>query len=307
MPGAGLFLLVIIIWMCLLFAGISYVSYRKKHQDVDESLSRKITPRNIMKKQSKREFLHSWMDRFAPFGSKIDLLSDPVDLEDTLVKAGYPFGLTVNRIQGAKILGTLVGLFIGLLYYNLGLGYAPVFMMFFIFAGYLAPIYGLRFLAKRRQEEIRYELPDFLDMMSITLQAGMGLDDALTYYVETNPKGPLSEEISRLLQEIRFGVQREYAYRSLLKRTTSAELEALIQSLIQAHNLGTPIADTFAEQADEMRTMRIEQAKEVAGKAAPKISLVSGLVIAPSIMLLILGVIVYSYFLSPNSPIQKLF
>lgn len=307
MPAAGLLLLVIIIWTCLLFAGIFYVSYREQYQDMDRNLSKKITPRNIMKKQSRRELLHSWMDRLSPFGSKIDLLSDPMDLEDTLVKAGYPFGLTVERIQGAKILGTLAGLFIGLVYYNLGLGFAPFMMVFFIVAGYLAPIYTLRFLAKRRQEEIRYELPDFLDMMSITLQAGMGLDDALTYYVETNPKGPLSEEISRLLQEIRFGVQREFAYRSLLKRTTSAELEALIQSLIQAHNLGTPIADTFAEQADEMRKMRTEQAKEVAGKAAPKISLVSGLVIAPSIMFLILGVIVYSYFLSPNSPIQKLF
>lgn len=306
-PGAVLYFLVILIWTLLVFAGISYISYRKQHQEVDDHLSRHITPRNVLKKESRRERLHSWLDRLAPIGRKIEILSDPVELEDALVKAGYPFHLTVDRVQGAKIIGILMGVLLWYGYYKLGLPSQAFMMVLLVFGGYMAPIYTLRFLAKRRQEEIRYELPDFLDMMSITLQAGMGLDDALIYYVETNPKGPLSEEVSRMLQEIQFGVQREYAYRSLLKRTTSTELEALIQSLIQAHNLGTPISQTFTQQAEEMRRMRIEQAKELAGKAAPKISLVSGLVIAPSIMLLLLGTIVYSYFLSPNSTIQRLF
>ncbi|MFD1408321.1 type II secretion system F family protein [Kroppenstedtia eburnea] len=249
--------------------------------------------------RSKTDLLHHWMDRFAPTGEKIEILSDPVELEDDLVKSGYPYGLTVKRIQGAKILGTCVGVGSGFLYWFIGMPFAPVIAIFLPFLGYMAPIYGIKFLAKRRQQQIRYELPDFLDMMSITLQAGMGLDEAFSYYVQTN-KGPLSEEFARLNQEIQFGVQRETAYRSLIRRTDSSELEALIQSLIQAHNLGTPIARTFAQQAEEMRRMRAEQAKEAAGKAAPKISLVSGLVIAPSIMLLMLGAIVYSYFIERN-------
>ncbi|QKG83160.1 type II secretion system F family protein [Kroppenstedtia pulmonis] len=300
MNSLGIFMMVIGTWFCLLFAGISYYVYRMEKQQVLINLDERIPPWKVMKQtRSKTDFLHHWMDQLAPTGEKIEILSDPVALEDYLVKAGHPYGLTVQRIHGAKILGLFLGFGFGFVYWFIGFPFAPIMLIFSPFIGYMFPIYSIQWLAKKRQEEIRYELPDFLDMMSITLQAGMGLEQALSYYVETS-KGPLSEEFARLNQEIQFGVQREEAYRSLLRRTTSSELEALIQSLIQAHNLGTPIARTFAQQAEEMRRMRSEQAKEVAGKAAPKISLVSGLVIAPSIMLLMLGAIVYSYFIKQN-------
>lgn len=300
MSSLGILILVVGIWFCLFFAGVSYYTYQVELQRILVNLDERIPPWKVMKHtRSKTDILHHWMDQLAPTGEKIEILSDPVELEDHLVKAGYPYGLTVKRVQGAKILGTLIGSGFGFIYWFIGMPLAPIVAIFLPFLGYMAPIYGIKLLAKRRQEKIRYELPDFLDMMSITLQAGMGLDEAFAYYVQTN-KGPLSEECARLNQEIQFGVQRETAYRSLIGRTTSSELEALIQSLIQAHNLGTPIAKTFAQQAEEMRRMRAEQAKEEAGKAAPKISLVSGLLIAPSIMLLMLGAIIYSYFIERN-------
>src|SRR5690606_40997299 len=111
----------------------------------------------------------------------------------------------------------------------------------------------------------------------------------------------MNEEYDRMIREIRFVDKRESAYRALMQRTTSPELEALLQSLIQAHNLGTPVSDIFMQQADEIRRMRAEKAKEVAGKASPKISLVSGLVIGPSIMLLLLGAFAMKYFIGENS------
>ncbi|SDD08803.1 tight adherence protein C [Melghirimyces thermohalophilus] len=293
-----LYFFVFMAWCCLLVAGLNYLSYRKEQETVHGNLLQRINPWKFTKKEYSRvEILHKWLDNLAPIGHKIEILSDPEELEDHLVKAGHPYGMTVDRLQGAKIIGALIGLICGIMYYILGLPFAVILCVFSPFLGYMAPITVIRMMAKRRQEQIRYELPDFLDMMSITLQAGMGMDDALHYYVSTN-KGPLSEEFARLNQEISFGVQRETAYRAFMKRITSTELEALIQSLIQAHNLGTPVAQTFAQQAEEMRRMRSEQAKEAAGKAAPKISLVSGLIIAPSIMLLILGSIVYSYFIA---------
>lgn len=292
-----LFLLILGIWTCLFIAGISLYNYYLEKQKIRSTLDNVIPPWKVLKqKTSRKELLHQWMDQFAPFGQKVQILSDPAELEDLLVKAGYPFGLTVSRLQGAKILSFLLGLVIACLYYLIGLPFASVMFIVLLFLGYMGPIYLVRMLAKRRQEQIRYDLPDFLDMMSITLQAGMGMDEALAYYVETS-KGPLSEEFARLNQEIKFGVQREAAYRSLLRRVTSSELEALVQSLIQAHNLGTPIAQIFAQQAEDMRRMRSEKAKELAGKAAPKISLVSGLIIAPSIMLLILSAIIYNFFI----------
>lgn len=295
-----IYVIVVCTWSCLFLAGIYYYSYCMEEEKVRSNLDRFIPPWKVMKqKRSKKALLHQWMDRLAPTGRKIQILSDDQELEETLTKAGYPYQLTVNRIHGAKIIGLICGAGFGIVCYVFGLPLSVFLFVFGPFLGYMAPIYLIRFIAKKRQQQIRLELPDFLDMMSITLQAGMSLDDALNYYVETS-EGPLSEELSRLNQEIRFGVQREIAYRSLIRRTDSPELEALIQSLIQAHNLGTPIAKTFALQAQEMRRMRSEKAKEEAGKAAPKISLITGLIIAPSIMLLILSAIIYTNFIARN-------
>ncbi|PMB04016.1 hypothetical protein CEN49_21730 [Fischerella thermalis CCMEE 5273] len=296
----ALLILVIIIWFLLLFAGINYFIYQRDYQEVDSLLAKRITPRNVMTKDfSKRETLHRWMDAMSGKGKNIELLSDPQIIEKDLILAGYPYGLTTDRMHGAKILGFFGGGAFGFIWYLLGFPLGPVFLIFCPILGYLTPLLLLKYLAKKRQESMKAELPDFMDMMSITLKAGMSLDQALGYYVTTN-KGPLSEELARLNQEIRFGVQREVAYRSLMERTTSTELEALIQRMIQANNLGTPIAETFAQQADEVRRLRAERAKEAAGKAAPKISLVSAFVIAPSIVMLILSAFIYSYFVTRN-------
>ena len=298
----GFLLVVIFSWMALLFAAVSYVTYQSERQSLRRYLEEEIHP---LVEQSGEEGnwlkqLYGWFDRLAPTGEKIQLLSDPEELENILVKAGYPYGLTVDRLQGAKVVGAMIGGGFGLLYFLLGLPMAPLVLFGGLFGGYMLPIWLVRHWAKRRQEQIRREIPDFLDIMSITLQAGMSLDAALSHYVQTF-SGPLSEEFARMNREIRFGVQRESAYRSLMRRTTSPELEALLQSLIQAHNLGTPVSDIFMQQADEIRRMRAEKAKEVAGKASPKISLVSGLVIAPSIMLLLFGAFALKFFFGEDS------
>lgn len=303
--SVGIFLSILGAWVCLLFAGINYVRYRREEYQIQAYLGSQVDDITNTK-QNSWDWVFKWFDKLSPIGTKVQLLSDPLELESHLMRAGFPYGLSVDRLQGAKIAGALVGFGIGVFMAVIGIPFASLLAAFGPLVGYLTPIMGIRWLAKRRQERIRHDLPDFLDMMSITLQAGLSLDEALSYYVETT-QGPLSEEISRMNQEIRFGVQREFAYRSLLSRTDAPELEALIQSLIQAHNLGTPLSDTFAQQADEMRRMRAERAKELAGKASPKISLVGGLVIAPSIMLLVLGAFILKYFFSEDSPFKGFF
>ncbi|PTM54774.1 type II secretion system F family protein [Desmospora activa] len=298
MESFALFVIAVIIWFLLLFAGLNYIFFRRDHQEVDKQLAKRITPRNVMAKEfNKLDILHRWMDAMAERGSKIEVMSDSQTITQDLILAGNPYGLTTDRINGAKMLGAIFGGGVGFFLFLIGFPMGIILLVFLPVVCYLSPMLLIKYLAKKRQEEMRMELPDFMDMMSITLKAGMGLDEALAYYVSTN-KGPLSDEFGRMHQEINFGVQREMAYRSLMKRTTSTELEALIQSMIQANNLGTPIAETFALQAEEMRRMRAEKAKEAAGKAAPKISLVSAFVIAPSIVMLILSAFIYSFFVA---------
>ncbi len=294
-PGIILFCVIgAILSVCM--ACWYYVMFRSREQEVKEYLEddQDLRLRNKKEERNWLHIFHDWFDSLAPTGKKIDLFSEPEELEKYLIEAGHPYGLTVDRLQGAKIVGFLAGLGIGFIYFILGMPLAPIGLVFIPLFGYAFPLFGIRVLAKRRQAEIQYELPDFLDMMSITLQAGMSLDTALEYYVLTS-KGPLSEELARMNQEIGFGVRREVAYRDLLRRATSPDLEALVQSMIQAHNLGTPISEMFAQQAEEMRRMRAELAKEKAGKAEPKISLIGGLIIAPSIMLIIFGTFALKY------------
>ncbi|MFC4075479.1 type II secretion system F family protein [Salinithrix halophila] len=305
-----LYILVGASWLCLVMAGLMYVSYREKQAEIAQRIEQQSGSTFAAVSQSSeqdwRKTLVAWFDRFAPIGKDIELLSDPEDLKEYLVKAGYPYGMTVDRLQGAKVVFAIGGTILGLFYFLLGLPLAPFMLAFSPLIGYLYPIYAMKSKAKKRQEEIQYDLPDFLDMMSITLKAGMSLDTALDYYVRTN-KGPLSEEIGRMSQEVSFGVQRETAYRALMERTDSPELETLIQSIIQAHNLGTPLSETFTQQAMEMRSMRAEKAKEKAGKSEPKISAVAGLVITPSIMILIFGAFVLKFFFADDSPLKGIF
>ncbi|SFS85963.1 tight adherence protein C [Marininema halotolerans] len=284
-------------FICVIMSGYMYIKYRKEQAEVATKIlqqSDTLLSSNVPDEEGWKSSLLHWCDKFSEAGKSIELMSNEEELREYLVKAGRPHGLTIDRLQGAKIVGTLLFGVGGLLYFLLGLPLGSFGLAFGPLAGYMFPIQWIKLRAKKRQQEIQYELPDFLDMMSITLKAGMGLDSALDYYVATQ-RGPLSEEIMRMNQEISFGVQRETAYRSLIERTESPELEALIQSMIQAHNLGTPISETFAQQASEMRTMRAEKAKEQAGKSEPKISAVAGLVLTPSILILVFGVLALQF------------
>jgi len=165
--------------------------------------------------------------------------------------------------------------------------------------GYFLPILYLKTRVRRRQEQLRYDLPDFLDTVSVSLQAGLGLDQTLqevTRYFD----GPLREEFSRYQQEISLGVPRENAYRNLLKRNDNPEFQRLIKALIQGMKLGVPIATTFKIQADEMRRIREEQVKEKAAKASPKITLITTFIILPTAVLLIGGLMIMNMFLGDD-------
>lgn len=293
---------VLVTWFFLFLAGLYYITFRKRQAEIQQHLVEYGFQKVLRRFFDRWSFLYDYIDRLAPVGEKVQLLSDPHELKEHLVKAGNPFDLTVQRMNGAKILGALIGLVLSLFYLLLGLPLAPFIIVGLPLMGYMGPIFLIRHLAKQRQEKISYEIPDFLDMMSITLKAGMSLDEALNYYTSTT-KGPLSEEVTQLNQEIRFGVHRETAYRNLLERTDSVELDGLVKSLIQALNLGTSVADVFTQQADEIRRMRAERAKEEAGKAGPKITIVSSLVIMPSILILVIGVLIL-YYTGDNSPFK---
>jgi tight adherence protein C len=304
-----IFFLTLLSWICL-FLSILFAYKMVREQDT----LRKTTRRHLLLVGEEQEYKHSTMRTkiteltwtLAPVGARIQLLSEPAYLEDLLIKSGLEYRWRVEQIHGAKLLSLFAGMIISFLYILLGLPIAHLMVPMLLAGSFLAPISNLKREGNKRQGAIRIALPDFLDMMSVTLMAGMSFDIALAYYTKVT-KGPLSEEFSRFLQELQFGIDRETAYRAMQRRITVRELHGLTQTLIQVHRLGSPVAHVFAEQARQMRGLRTEKAKEAAGKAAPRISLISGLVIAPSIFLFVLGIVLLKSFLSPDSPIQMFF
>lgn len=242
-------------------------------------------------------------DDFSTMGQRINFFSEPHDVEDWLRKSGYPFDLTVERFQGIKIFFALAGLTLAAMAFVIGIPLAHFGLIFMPLIGYFLPILYVKNRGKERQEKLRYDLPDFLDTVSVSLQAGVHLEQALKQIIRFFD-GPLKEEFSRFLQEVELGVPREEAYRELLRRNDNPEFQSLIKSLIQGNRLGVPIAQTFKMQAEDMRIMRKEQAKEKAAKASPKITLITTFVITPAAIMMIAGLMILNMFLGDNSVLK---
>lgn len=230
-------------------------------------------------------------DDYAAIGQRINFFSESHEVEDWLLKAGRPLDLTVARFQGVKIVLALIGFFLGSIFFLLGLPFSQVGLLMWPMLGYFLPILLLKKRARERQQQLRYDLPEFLDTVSVTLQAGMSLDQTLREVIRYF-EGPLREEFSRFNQEMDLGVPRERAYEQLLKRNDNPEFQMLIKALIQGLRLGVPIAMTFKMQAENMRRMRKELVKEKAAKASPKITLITTFVVAPTAILMIGGLMV---------------
>jgi tight adherence protein C len=217
-----------------------------------------------------------------------------------LTRAGNPLGLTLDQFYGMRFILGLGALFFSSIYSILGMPFALLVLLIFPIAGFLGPQLWLRMKAKERQESISVSMPDFLDTVSVTLQAGVSLDGALKQ-VTNQMDGPLSEEIERFNYEIDLGVTRKLAYQNLLSRNSSKELEMLVNSLIQGSVLGVPVSQTFRIQADDLRAMRGFKAKEKAAKASPQITLVTTFFVAPAVFFLIIGLLLLNIIYNPGA------
>jgi tight adherence protein C len=212
-------------------------------------------------------------------------------LDRELVYAGSPAGWDGQRLLamkwvaagslalGAFLLSPLLGLSLLRL-----VVVAPVAGLI----GYYLPEWVLRSRSGERQSEIRRALPDALDLMSITVQAGLGFDAALER-VSREMGGPLGEELYRVVQEMRLGKGRGEALRDLADRTTVEELKSFVMAMIQAEIFGISIAHVLHIQADELRMIRRQRAEQMAQKLPVKIVFPLILCIFPAMMVVLVG------------------
>ena len=160
----------------------------------------------------------------------------------------------------------------------------PVGLLF----GYTIPEFWLGGRVKKRQKAVLLQIPDALDLLTISVRAGLGFDGALGKVVE-KLKGPLTEEFRRALAEIRVGKPRRDALRDIVPRTEVPALTNFIGAIIQAEQLGVSISKVLQVQSEQLRIERRQRAEEMAAKAPIKMLFPLVGCIFPSLFIVILG------------------
>lgn len=209
-------------------------------------------------------------------------------LQRRLDLAGNPASWTADRILAAKGLCLLIGVVVGGLAGLPNPGQAILFAVILGLALFFLPDLLLYNSGNKRQAQIVRTLPDAIDLMTICVEAGLGFDAAIAQ-VARNTTGPLAEEFARSLQEMQIGRSRAEALHGLASRTTVPDLRSFASAVVQAGELGIPVARVLREQAVEMRVKRRQRAEEQAQKVPVKIMIPLILCIFPALFIIIIG------------------
>ena len=183
---------------------------------------------------------------------------------------------------GGLVLGTLVGGRFG------GIGAALLAALFLGALGFFVPDYALTLKGRSRRERIQADLPDALDLLAVSVEAGLGFDGAVAKLSE-HMEGPLAEEFGLTLSEMRIGESRQEALKRMAERVDAPELSAFVRAIIQADTLGTTLGRILRVQATDSRLRRQAAAEERAMKAPIKMLFPTVLFIFPAMFLVILG------------------
>jgi tight adherence protein C len=189
-------------------------------------------------------------------------------------------------LQGGAIVGgALLGLLLGS---AKGAGPALGFALAFAFLGFYVPGFVLSSRARKRADQVQAELPDALDLLAVSVEAGLGFDAALARLTE-HLDGALIDELALTLGEMRIGRTRHDALRSLGERIDAPELGAFVRAVIQADQLGMSLSKILRVQGEDSRRRRQAAAEERAMKAPVKMLFPTVFFIFPSMFIVILG------------------
>lgn len=220
--------------------------------------------------------------RFTPIGwieAKANLLA----------RAGWTGRFTPEQVLGAKlVLPLVIGGILAVRMMENVTARGLLIWLAMVFAGFFIPDLLIRSKADRRAEEMTVMLPDLLDQLTISVEAGLGFEAALDRIIKREDHA-LAQEFSRMLQDIRFGTSRQEALEAMAKRSQVDDLRTVMLTLRQAEMLGVPLAESLRSVSAEMREKRRFRAEERANQLPIKMIFPLGICILPALFIVILG------------------
>jgi tight adherence protein C len=294
---AVIFLLVFISCFFLLYTIFSLFNKDKRYiasrldsikksrlTEVDEELNQPLLSRVI---RPMLDYMGKVMMKITP-GEML------ASLESKIVKAGNPGNLTVKEwVNIQALIITILPLLTVLAFRNSGVSAGTVIMLVISEAamGFVLPGFILGKMLAARQKTILNTLPDVIDLITVSVEAGLGFDGALMKVVDKKP-GPLADEFDKVLQEIKVGRQKKDALRDMSQRIDIQDFTAFVGAIIQADQFGVGITNVLRIQSEQMRLRRKQRAQERAMKVPVKMLIPMVVFIFPTLFIVLLGPVV---------------
>lgn len=212
-----------------------------------------------------------------------------------LIISGNPFNLIPVEFVALKWLSALAGMAIGLyLVLMADINFLSIVVIGFI--AYVFPDLWLHETTLKRKLSISKELPYCMDLLTLSIEAGMSFQGAIAKVVEKGARGPIRDELEKMVQDLRLGLVRSEALTALAGRTDLYEIRAFTSALVQADKLGTPIGKALRIQSDLRRTERFYKAEKTAQEAPVKMLMPLMLCILPAVFIIILGPVLLKFW-----------
>lgn len=228
------------------------------------------------------------LDRLRTVVTRVSSKGVTAKIQRRLDLAGNPSRWSPERVLAYKGLGLIaLGVLGGLVGFRHGALVLPAAAVGAL-AGFFLPDVLLYNAGLKRQQKLELALPDALDLLTVCVEAGLGFDAAIAQ-VAQKTEGPMAAECARLLQEMQFGKSRVEALRALADRTTVSQLRTFTTALVQASELGIPVAAVLREQAKDMRMRRRQRAEERAQKVPVKILFPLIFCLFPALFVIVIG------------------
>jgi tight adherence protein C len=214
-------------------------------------------------------------------------------LADTLRKAGFGPSVTVNHLFALKLLSAVLTpmvlrLFIGLVDW-------PPILLLTMAGGFMLPDKLVNDIKRARWMQILRTLPGAVDVLSLSVEAGLDFQVAMQRFVERGTPGALRDEFSTILNDMRLGKTRGEAIRDFGRRVGLPEVGSFVSVLVQADQLGVPIGEVLRSQAAVMRVQRFQRAEQEGARASQKLLVPLVLFIFPAVLIVILGPVVLHF------------